>query len=293
MWLSNLLQLLAIWTGQILPSDIPRATGWDRCTSAERDLPTTFCSPKNQLREPLSANEWLQSGSVWIYFFPWQKHSAKARSSIRAQRGGFDYHRGMWNIPKQKSPTCLQGLLKYTPETGQLKMAVRESWISCKLQAWKFSCEQPERKKLSLGDDILGLDQSLLVWHDLQCCERAFCIMVLALCICTDLLPFSTCERDRKGLKLFKIVCLLSPVNLIYQLTTSFVWLRLKYSKVSRERMAFSDSPKTLLFFSWRAKEQCSLRKETSIKCPKLKVTQYTVLPKSAGNIIQVTYKTF
>lgn len=189
-----------MWRGQTLPSDIPRATsaGWERRASAERDPPTTFCTWVHQLREPLSADEWLQRGSLWIYFISREKHSAKGRSSICAQQEGFDYHRGAWNTPKQKSPTCLQGLLKCTPETGQLKMAVRESWIGCKLQAWKCSCEQPGKKKLSLGDGISGLDQSLLVWHDLQCCERDFPVLHNghSTCTCIDLLPFSTHDRE-------------------------------------------------------------------------------------------------
>lgn len=120
--------------------------------------PPHFAAWVHQLREPRSADEWLQSDSVWIILFRWEKHSSKAISSICAQWGGLDSHRGAWTTPKQKSPTCPQGLLKYTPETGQLKMAGRECWVSCKLQTWKCSCEQPEKKKLSLGDSGLGLD---------------------------------------------------------------------------------------------------------------------------------------
>lgn len=157
--LSNLFQLLAIWTGRVLPSGIPRATsaGWDRCTSAERDQPTTFCTRAHQLREPRSADERLQGGSVWIYYFfsPWEKHSAKGRSSICAQQVGFDCHRGAWNTPKQKSPTSLQGL-KYTPETGHLKMAVRESQISHELQAWKELMRTARREETRLRRRYLG-----------------------------------------------------------------------------------------------------------------------------------------
>lgn len=86
-------------------------------------LQKEICPPG---REPLSADEWLQSVSIWIVLFPWEKHSAKARSSICAQQGGFDCHRGTRNTPKQKPPTRLQGLFKRTLETGQLKMSEGE-----------------------------------------------------------------------------------------------------------------------------------------------------------------------
>lgn len=143
----------------------------------------------------------------------------------------------------------------------------------------------------------MGLDQSLLQQHDLQYCGREFPLLhngpsTVHLYRSSPLLH--TRKTDRKDLKMLKIVCLLSLVNLIYQLTTSFVWLRVKYSKVSRERTTLSDSQKTPLFFFIRSKGAMQLEEGGFYQ---MSLTEnnpiYIVLPNGAGNIIQVTYKTF
>lgn len=76
------------------------------------------------------------------------------------------------NHPKTEIAHMPSGL-KYTPEAGQLKLAVRKSRVSCKSQAKKHSREQSEEKKLSLGVGILELCQAILQ-HDFQSCERDF-----------------------------------------------------------------------------------------------------------------------
>lgn len=148
--------------------------------------PPCFAAPVHQLREPLKC--WWIAAEQFGFFFPWEKHSAKAQSIT--ERGI-----GVWTIPKQQSPTCQQGLLKYNPETGQLKLAVRQSQVSCKSQASKCSREQSEKKKLSLGVGILESCQAILQ-HDFQSCERDFLLLhnhpSTVQSTSTDLLPLST-----------------------------------------------------------------------------------------------------
>lgn len=151
MRLSNILQLLAIWTVQILSLDIPGVTsaGWERCSSAERDLPPTLCSPSAPA-QGTSKCWWMAAEQYGFFFFPGR--NTQQRLNPCTERGI-----SVWTIPKQKSPTCQQGLLKYTPETGQLKLSVRQSRVHRKSQASKRSREQSEKKKLSLWDGVLEL----------------------------------------------------------------------------------------------------------------------------------------
>lgn len=182
--------------------------------------------------------------AVWIFF---HERNTQQRLNPCRERGIW-----VWSIPNQKLPTCQQGLLKYTPKTGQLKLAERQSRVSCKSQASKCSREQSEKK---------SSPWELVSWSyvELSCkmISRAvketssFCIIVLALCrALAQIFSPSPHKPDRKGLKMLKIVWLLALVNMIYHLTTGSVWLRLKYSKVFRERMAFYDSQKTFYLFS-------------------------------------------
>lgn len=245
--------------------------------------PPHFAAWVHQLGDSVSADEWLQSDSVWIILFLWEQHSAKARSSICAQWGGLDSHRGAWTTPKQKSPTCLQGLLKCTPETGQLKTAGRESWVSCKLQTWKCSCEQPEKKKLSLGDGGLGWGQSLLLQYDLQCRERDLPLLLHGLSTVhlhrsSPLLHTRDREETSEDIKNCLLnFCRKSSLSGDHKFCLAKTEL-LKHLYRKNDLFWFTED--TSLFFI-RFKPPSNVQRPV-----------YIVLPNGAGSIIQFPYKT-
>lgn len=212
------------------------AAGWERCTSAERDLPHALqpeCTSSGSL---WSADEWLPSSMD--FFFPWEKHSAKAQSMHR--EGNLSV-----NHPKTEIAHMPAGL-KYTPETGQLKLAVRQNRVGCKSQLTNQNAHVNSQKRRSSSWELISWSYVKLSCNRICRAVKetfSFCIIVLALCrALAQIFSPSLHKSDRKGLKMLKIVWLLALVNIIYHLTTGSVWLRLKYSRVSRERMTFSDS---------------------------------------------------
>lgn len=132
--------------------------------------------------------------AVWIFF---HERNTQQRLNPCRERGIW-----VWSIPNQKLPTCQQGLLKYTPKTGQLKLAERQSRVSCESQASKCSREQSEKKKLSLGVGILELCRAILQ-NDFQSRERDFLLLhnrpSTMQSSCTDLLPLSTQARQKRS----------------------------------------------------------------------------------------------
>lgn len=158
------------------------------------------CSSSGNL---LNADEWLPSSLDCIF----HERNTQQRLNPWTERGIW-----VWTIPKQKLPTWQQGLLKYSPETGQLKMAVRQSPDSWKSQASKPWYEQSEKKKLSLAIGILELCQAILQ-HDFQSCERDFLLLHnhpgTMQSTCTNLLSFPTQDRQKRSedVKNYMITC--------------------------------------------------------------------------------------